>query len=208
MDFKELINNLDGWEDWKNNYNKFVPKFIEEAKNNLNYIDWDKDVFTEFFEKGGQSQCVASLKQGYFTNQEKELIKKNWATIAPSLKLIAENQDTPLFNEYDKLKAEIRKHTKLDRRAATNRIIASLQPKLLCTIVNEKNLQQLFNYLNKNIEGCSLKYEGGNWFKNSNTLWDYFKTQSSDTDYKEIITYPWEAFEYFRGGHHLQKIMI
>lgn len=139
MTFKELIAQLDIWEDWKRSYNNFVPKFIEEAKTGKNWDQWDQSIFYEFFERPND-QCVSSLKQGYFTNKEKENIRNHWNELAPMLQSIALSQEEPLFDTYYKIKDVLRQYTFQNRKAATNRLIASLQPKLLCTVVNEDML--------------------------------------------------------------------
>ena len=74
MKFQEIIDNIDVWYNWIDQYKKYVPKFIEEAKTKVNYSDWDSEVFNEFFEKN-RDQCVSSLQQGYYTYNEKQLIK-------------------------------------------------------------------------------------------------------------------------------------
>lgn len=204
MTFREVIDQLDVWENWRESYNKYVPLFIEEARKGENWKTWNENVFYEFFSKGGD-QYVASLQQGYFTNHEKQLIKDNWDKIAPLLKQIADNQDEPQYGLYNQLKKTLRSYTSLDRRAATNRMIASLQPKLLCTVVNEKSLYQLFIHLSLNIEEKIPDYFGGDWFRNSHNIWKFYQEQLNDKDYTEIITLPWETLDYFKGGHHLQK---
>ena len=113
-----------------------MPRFIESAQSCENWQDWDKNQFHEFFERGGD-QCVSSLKQGYFTKEEQNSIKEDWKELAPMLKVIAESQDKPLWDVYNNIKIFLRQRTNQDRRAATNRLIASLQPNLLCTIIQE-----------------------------------------------------------------------
>ena len=124
MNFQEIINNIDVWDSWITQYKIFVPKFIEEAKTKANYSDWDKSIFNEFFEKN-RDQCVSSLQQGYYTHNEKQLIKDNWLEIAPYLKKIAENQNTLDLETYKFIKNWFRKHTTQNRKASGNRIIAS-----------------------------------------------------------------------------------
>lgn len=203
MTFKEVISQLDIWENWRESYNKYVPLFIEEARKGENWETWNENVFYEFFVKGGD-QCVASLQQGYFSNKEKQLIKDNWDKIAPLLKQIADNQDEPQYGIYDQLKKTLQSYTSLDRRAATNRMIASLQPQLLCTMVNEKSLYQLFIYLDSNIEEKIPTYIGGDWFRNSYNIWEFYKKQLNDKDYTKIVTLPWETFAFFKEKHNLQ----
>lgn len=198
---KEYLKHIDVWEDWKNNYKEFVPKFIEEASKGLNYTSWTEEIFKEFFEKSNQ-QCVSSLKQGYFTSEEKMLIKKNWYEISPLLKDIAESQHSPSFAKYIEVKEIIRKYTKQDRRAATNRLIASIQPQFLCTIVNHDNLNTLISHLNSNVLNADLKITN-NWFESSNDVLNFFLKEGGFHDVYDIITYPWQLFEYFSGNHHL-----
>lgn len=134
--FRKIIEKLEGWTGWRDSYRRFVPLFIEEAKTKERWQDWDGEIFDEFFERSS-GQCVVSLKQGYFSYEERERIKARWEQVGPLLKRIAEQQDEPDFDAYYKLKGVLRTFTNVDRRAATNRLIASLQPKLLCTVVNE-----------------------------------------------------------------------
>lgn len=196
MKLKNIVDQIGIWDGWLSSYNKFVPQFIEEAKAKVDWKDWDKDVFFEFFERSAD-QCVSSLKQGYFTDAEKAKIKENWSSIAMILKQIADNQETPKWDIYNELKRLIRQYTSQDRRASTNRLIASLQPKLLCTIVNENKLYELFIYLKKNnVEGAP-DYKGGNWYKNSHSMLQFYQKQLPEKDYMEIITYPWQTRDYF-----------
>lgn len=51
MKLSDIINQLEIWGDWNENYNHWVPKFIEEASAKTNYQDWDQNTFQEFFEK-------------------------------------------------------------------------------------------------------------------------------------------------------------
>jgi len=64
------LSKIELWQDWRDNYGKLVPKFIDEAQKGLDYTEWATDVFNEFFEKTDK-HCVSSLKQGYFTLEER-----------------------------------------------------------------------------------------------------------------------------------------
>ena len=195
MNFQEIINNIDVWDSWITQYKIFVPKFIEEAKTKANYSDWDKSIFNEFFEKN-RDQCVSSLQQGYYTHNEKQLIKDNWLEIAPYLKKIAENQNTLDLETYKFIKNWFRKHTTQNRKASANRIIASLQPNLLCTIVNEDRLVVLMRNIN-NISSVPVFKISNNWFINSNAILQYFKDNIPHKDIMDLITYPWQTYDYF-----------
>lgn len=198
-ELKELCSDINVWESWKDSYNNYVPKFIEEAKKGGDWKDWDTDIFDEFFIKSS-GQCVSSLQQGYFTNAEKDLIKDNWIEIAPLLKNIAYSQDKPLYNEYNKLKEIIRKYTSQNRKAATNRLIASLQPNLLCTVINENRLWVLFQLLNKNIKNFNLFWKP-NWFENSYNVLQFFKTNLHTNNAYEIITLPWQVYDNYTSNN-------
>ncbi|MPL55929.1 hypothetical protein SDC9_01411 [bioreactor metagenome] len=195
MKFQEIIDNIDVWYNWIYQYKKYVPKFIEEAKTKVNYSDWDSEVFNEFFEKN-RDQCVSSLQQGYYTYNEKQLIKENWLEIAPYLKKIAENQEFLDLETYDFIKKWFRKFTTQNRKASANRIIASLQPNLLCTIVNEDRLIVLMHKIN-NISNTPVFTITNNWFKNSNAVSQFFKENIPHEDVMDLITYPWQTYDYF-----------
>ena len=51
-------------------YKKFTPLFIAEAEKGLNWTEWDKDVFDDYFEKAHNS--VAYLGQGVLRPHHKE----------------------------------------------------------------------------------------------------------------------------------------
>jgi len=200
---KEYLNDIDVWYTWRDNYRNFVPKFVEEAKKGLDYSEWNRDIFYEFFERSND-QCVSSLRQGYFNSEEKVSIKNNWGEISPILKTIAEASDVAPFDDYEKLKKIIRKYTTQDRRAATNRLIASIQPKFLCTIVNHGNLNTLISYLNANVLNANITSQN-NWFESSNEVLNFFLKEGEFGDVYDMITYPWQLFEYFNENNHVES---
>lgn len=192
---RDILSQIDVWEEWRDNYKKYVPLFINEAKTKTDWKDWDNDIFRMFFlQRGGH--CVASLQQGYFTKNEISNIKEHWRDLSPMLKILAENQNEPQWETYKSIKGFLRKYTKQDRRSATNRLIASLQPNLLCTIVQENHLWSLYYRLQE--YGCILpEYVGGNWFKNSYSILNFFKEQMPDKNIYDIITLPWQTKVFF-----------
>ncbi|MFB3386658.1 McrB family protein [Flavobacterium sp. LAR06] len=196
MTLNEVVQNIDVWTNWVNSYKNYVPKFIEEAQNKEKWEDWNKDIFREFFEQG-RNQCVSSLQQGYFTNDEKAKIKKNWHEIAPLLKKIAISQDRPLFDVYELIERNIRKYTTLHRRASTYRLIAGLQPKLLSTVVNKNNLAELFYYLKKYVDEPLPEFSG-NWYKDSYNIAQYYKEHIKVDNLMDLIAYPWQSLVHFK----------
>lgn len=184
---------IDVWEDWRKNYGTFVPRFIEEAAKGGNWSDWDEDVFYEYFLRTS-NQCVSSLSQGYFNHNERDAIKEHWGEIAPLLQKIAQQQQEPQYDVYQELKAVIRKYTDNDKRAATNRMIAGLQPQLLCTIVNQDMLGGLFDRLSNHVEGFNLEWKP-TWFENSHQILQLFKQALNTDNGYEVITYPWQVYK-------------
>lgn len=89
MELKDIISKITINKEWHERYCKLVPQFIESAKSCRDWTDWEKDLFYEFFERE-DGHCVSSLRQGYFTSEEKFKIKENWKDLAPILKEIAE----------------------------------------------------------------------------------------------------------------------
>ena len=193
QNLKDIYSQLFVWEDWKTNYNNFVPKFITEASTGNDWSKWDPVVFHEFFHRSAD-QCVSSLRQGYFTKSEQEKIKSNWKELAPLFQKIALNQNVLNLNEYLEIKTTIRKHTKLDRRAATNRLIAALQPELLCTVVNEGKIGTLFTLLNNHVANFESEWKN-NWFENSYQILQFFKKELNQNSGFEILTLPWQVYE-------------
>lgn len=203
MKLKELTTEIQIWPGWLNSYKNFVPKFIEEAKSKTNYKDWDKAIFHEYFEKSND-QCISSLRQGYLSKEEQNLIKKNWSEISPLLKKIAENQNEPSWSIYEQIQQVIKKYTKVNRKASTYRIIAGLQPNLLSTIVNKRNLKELFCYIKKYIDEPIPKYSG-DWFKDSYTICQFYKEHLQADENMNLITYPWQTLQYFKKNINISN---
>lgn len=195
MTFTELIDKIEIWDHWQGEYNRFVPQFVAEASTGKNWEDWDKELFYEFFMRSAD-QCVSSLKQGYFTNTERDLIKQNWSELSVLIQKIALNQEQPLFDTYHQIKELLRKCTDNNKKAATNRLIASLQPHLLCTVVNQDKLGQLVYLLNTHVEDFELELTY-DWFQDSYNILQIFKEKLNKDAY-EIVTLPWQVYDYFQ----------
>lgn len=192
MNLTEIIKNIPIRTEWQERYHYFIPLFIENAIKYTNWEDWDQDVFREFFETN-RNQCVSSLQLGYYTLEEQNKIKEHWTDISPLLKQLAQNQTEPNWELYKKISAFIRQFTSQNMQASTNRLIASLQPQLLCTIVTDDHLKILYKKLKTAItDGSVPNYDNGNWFKSSYNILRYFKEQLKDEDSYNIMTYPWQ----------------
>lgn len=195
---KDLITQIDIWEEWRKSYERFVPLFIQEAATGKEWKEWNQEVFYEFFEKA-REQCIASMQQGYFSNDEKEKIKENWHELAPLLQILAQDQNYPYFDIYKKIKDFIRKYTIQNKKAASNRLIASLQPQFLSTIVNEDMLKDLYGYLNLVTDDFELKYSG-DWFQDSFKILSRVQEASGIENVYEIVTIPWQLYELLKNN--------
>ena len=178
-------------------YKKFTPLFIAEAEKGLNWTEWDKDVFDDYFEKAHNS--VAYLGQGVLRPHHKEVIKKNWMKLAPHLKAIAASQDIPLWDEYKTIRKIIKECTEVNMQIATNRMLACLQPRLLCSEVDLKKLNELIDYIQAYTEVDFPPYERENWEKASFSLLKVFHRLFPEKHYLEFTYIPWKLLELFRS---------
>src|SRR5690606_1688925 len=191
MNLKEIVAQVQVREEWQDRYQYFIPLFLQSAIDYENWQDWDKEIFKEFFEKSN-GQCVSSLQQSYFTKEEQNVIKSHWSELAPLLRELALSQTQPNWELYKKVTDVIRRHTTKNMQAATNRLIASLQPQLLCTIVADEHLKKLYNKLQCAVTEKELPVYQNDWFKNSYNILRYFKDELGTEDSFKIMTYPWQ----------------
>lgn len=192
---RDICGQLEIWQEWQENYSHYVPKFIKYAAEGLHWSDWDQKIFYEFFHRSND-QCVSSLRQGYFTKEEQEQIKQHWNELSPLLQELAQHQEVLNLEVCSAIKKWIRKHTYLDKRAATNRLIASLQPQLLTTVVNDNKLYELHKLLLKYVDNYNVEWLP-TWFENSHKILNFFKNELGQTDTYGIVTLPWQVFEEF-----------
>lgn len=178
---KEIIDGLAAPADKGKRYLADTTKFIEEAKKGQNWSLWNQDVFEQFFEKN--HNCIAKLGKGQMNRAEKNAIKSHWSELAPHLKIIAENQDTPLWDEYKEIRRLICKITHKNLNVATNRILAGLQPKLFCTECDITRINKLVDYLRRNTDGVLTDYNPVNWERASYSLQNLFKTITGTEEY-------------------------
>ena len=192
---KELISQI-GSPDLSQ-YKKYTPLFIAEAEKGLNWTEWDKDVFNDYFEKAHNS--VAYLGQGVLRPRHKEKIKKNWMKLAPHLKAIASSQDTPLWEEYKTIRKIIRECTEDNMQIATNRMLACLQPRLMCSEVDLKRVNELIDYIRTYTDADFPLYERDNWEQASFSLLKVLHELFPQKHYLEFTYIPWKLLELFRS---------
>lgn len=177
-------------------YKKFVPMYIKEACKGENWDKWDKEVFKSYFEDC--SNGVAYLGQGCFRPSHKTAIKANWMKIAPHLKAIAQSQNVPLWEEYNVIKSIVRQCTERNMLIATNRMIAGLQPNLLCTEVDLKKVNELYDYIRLYTSTELPQYDRNSWENASYELLNLFHTVLPGKDSLDYAYIPWMLLRYFR----------
>ena len=153
-------------------YKKYTPLFIKEAQKGLNWTEWKDDVFEFYFEKARNG--VAYLGQGSMKSKHKAAVKANWMKLAPHLQAIANSQDTPLWDEYEKVRKIVRECTKDNMRVATNRMLACLQPNLLCTEVDIDKVNELIDYIQTYTDTKLPPYDKEKWESASHALLKLF----------------------------------
>lgn len=177
-------------------YRKFVPLYIKEALKGVNWTQWDKVVFDDYFEKA--HNAVAYLGQGAFRPKHKQAIKANWMEIAPHLKAIASSQNVPLWDEYRAIKRIVIQCTEDNMQIATNRMLACLQPNLLCTEVDLKKINELYDYIITYTDTEIPKYDRNSWERASYELLKLFHTILPGKDVSEYAYMPWKLLDLFR----------
>ncbi|MBQ9672760.1 MAG: EVE domain-containing protein [Prevotella sp.] len=191
---KELINQIETPD--FSQYKRYTPLYIKEAARGLNWDEWDVEVFNDYFEIAHNS--VAYLGQGVLRPHHKEKIKKSWMRLAPHLKAIASSQDVPLWGEYEIIRKIIRECTEDNMQIATNRLLACLQPKLLCTEVDLKKVNELIDYIITYTDTIIPEYDRNNWEKASFFLLKVFHELFPERHYLDFSYIPWKLLKLFR----------
>ena len=192
---KELIQQIDKPD--LTQHKRYMPRYIREAMKGANWDEWDTEVFTDYFDKAHNS--VAYLGQGVLRPHHKEAIKRNWMKLAPHLKAIASSQDTPLWEEYITIRKIIRECTEDNMQIATNRMLACLQPKLLCSEVDLKKVNELIDYIQTYTDTNIPSYDRNNWEQASFSLLKVFHELFPQKHYLEFTYIPWKLLELFRN---------
>lgn len=197
MTLKEIIDRMPRNEEWAESYVKFVPKFIEEAASGKDLSEWDRTVADEYL--GKVSNCVSSLRTRYFSKEHRKLIKDNWSGLAPMLKRLADNQDEPDFELYKDIDEFITSLISANYPASIHRMVAGLQPNLLCTIVADKHLKCLFDLLAQYVPDSVEEYSG-DWYRDSYNMQKAIRTQiSENAGCRDLGTYAWLIKEYLEN---------
>lgn len=191
---KELVKQID--EPNLSLYKKYTPLYVREAMKGVNWDEWDVEVFNDYFEKAHNN--VAKLGQGVLHPHQKKMIKEKWMELAPHLKAIASSQDVPLWNEYEIIRMIISECTEDNMQIAINRMLACLQPKLLCTEVDLNKINELIDYIQTYTDTNIPLYDRHNWEKASYSLLKVFHELFPEKHYLDFSYMPWKLLELFR----------
>lgn len=207
----EVISTFGIYKRWLARYIENIPLFIEEAAKGQSWDEWNQDILFNylFLNKG---HCAGSLGQGNFTNNERKKIQKNWERLKLLLADIANKQDTFNLEEYRQIERVMRAFTERNTRVATRRMIAALQPEVLCTIYNENSLNRLIKYLKDNVVNAEQINDEGDWFQKSHEIFKFFESNvdvssldlpnfdgvrlpPNTLDKMVLMTLPWQVYE-------------
>ena len=182
------------YSEWYPKYEEWIPKFIEEAKTKEKCENWHKDVFDQFIVRR-ENQCVSSLKQGNFSNEEVDKLKSVWPNLFPLLKRIAIVQkfDKLTYNEIEQL---IRLQTKRSMWSATRRLIAGLQPGILTTIVEQDRFYSVLNNLKSSYPQDQIILNG-DYYDDNNTFINYCNKHVNFKDPWHVSLFAWLLYDYF-----------
>ena len=92
----------------------------------------------------------------------------------------------------------IRECTEDNMQIATNRMIACLQPKLLCTEVDLKKVNELIGYIHTYTDTNIPSYDWNNWERASHTLLTIFHELFPERHYYDFAYMPSKLLELFR----------
>jgi hypothetical protein len=81
---------------------------------------------------------------------------------------------------------------------ATNRMLACLQPKILCTEVDLKKVNELVDYIQAYTDANISSYDRNNWEEASYSLLSLFHQLFPHKHYMEFAYMPWKLLELFK----------
>lgn len=195
MTLREIIGRIRFNTQWAEQYSAFVPRFIEEARDGKPWSEWDADILYEFLENR-RDQTISSLQHGHFSNGDISRIKAGWSALAPLFSRLAKNQTEPDYGTYKEIERTLRGMTDQNHPASTHRLIAGLQPRLLCTIVSDNQLRELFRLLHM---FCSdpVPEHTGDWYRDSHSIKRMIlDLLPPDRNPMDAGTWSWQIFKY------------
>lgn len=136
----------DTQDEWGENHRKYVQRLNNHLAAGDDPADWQKDfdiLLSQF-----DAHPVASIKQGAFTNNDRQQIAKIWNSELKGLfQTLAKSPHEYHWEIYDKIDDLIKSVTTRHRRSATARMIVAAQPLIFSTVVTQKHLQNILKAL-------------------------------------------------------------
>ena len=90
MTLKDIVPEVNISDYWGQNYQHYVPLFINYAREHIHINAWEPEVRDQLFRS---VNCISSLRQGNFYISERETIMQHWNELMDPLAYIAEKQD-------------------------------------------------------------------------------------------------------------------
>lgn len=138
-------------DEWGKAFKANVPRIKQMVAEGRQPDAWDKGLFWEYFENYTDTQCVSSLRQGAIPMDARAEIKKHWEDtgLRDALQTLAKDHN-PHWDVYEKIYEIINQYTRKHFKAATTRMIVTLQPHLFSTVVADSHLDKIVKVLEQN----------------------------------------------------------
>lgn len=173
-------------DEWGDRYVKFVPKFIEYAKQKKLIADWEPDDRTEFLKA---NNGICSLLQGNFSHEQQQLLINHWGEfVEPLYEIVSNTEYKPEVCKslYDKIIKVTTANNGKNMRAATLRFLCSFQPSKLSTLI--VGSQELYEMLRP--FGIA-EFAGGNDIDLNHHIQCFINEQYPNDDMYRRSTYTW-----------------
>lgn len=193
----DLLRRIKQDKDWTRRFRESTDKYIAEA---LRPEGWREEIIDALISRNNH---VANTGQGAFSNDEKERVKANWSKLSPFLRQLAEHQDSPCFEVYPQIEQVLNSITDRKHWSESHRLVASLQPRIFCTIVYDKDLERLYEGLKKFTTAETWQFlpadnMSSGWYARSYALTQLYKSVLPDWDTLAYIDYPWLSKVYLQ----------
>lgn len=197
MELKTLISQVPPNPEWVDEYEKWVPRFIEEASKGHTSPDaWPEGLFEEYVTSG--RNCISRLGQGVFIGEEIQKLKSRWGELAPLLQQVARQQDRLDVELYDRIEQQFFAIVGTRRLLAVRRMIVGLQPQLLGTLIARNSWSAMVTLLH-----ALTDYRvdtSQNWYQQNNALHrQILQSQPVDGSLLGAGTLMWRLLDYMRS---------
>ncbi|MBR3911358.1 MAG: hypothetical protein IKJ48_01680 [Alistipes sp.] len=204
VDLKGLCNNTFFNTTQYPQYKLSVSLFITEILNKNHCNEWDEATLHRYL--ASNSNGIAKLGQGGFLKEDIKNIIERWEFLDSHLKAIAKSQEIPLWEEYNEVRKIVRSCTQKNMKIATNRMLAGIQPLILCSEVDIRRINKLVAYIHKYTTTIIPPYNKDNWEQASYTLLHEFHKLFPDYDKMSFCSLPWKLLDWFDDKYGEGKI--